>query len=181
MNKIRTAALFFRVIFQCCFIVLPILLAIAWYFAPKAVILFNHVIVIRLIPHQWPVLHTMMSHTKFYGFLVSLIPAGVILAVLYCLIRLFRFYEKGVIFSIENVRMIRNMGYLLLVGQLLHPVYDVLMSLVLTWHNPVGHRMIGISEGSMNIGIVMIGLLIILVSWIMTEAQKLQEEQQLTI
>ena len=103
------------------------------------------------------------------------------LYILYSLIKLFKLYEKAEIYSINSVRYIRNIGYALIITQLVNPIYEGLMGVALTWHNPTGHRFASISLDQTNIGIVLVALLVILISWIMAEGCKLREEQQLTI
>jgi hypothetical protein len=115
------------------------------------------------------------------GFSLSLIPAGIEMLVLYFLSKLFRLYETGEIFSINNVRYIRNVGYALLAGQVFYPVYEGLMGIILTMNNPSGHRFAKVSFTQTNVGILLVALLVILISWIMAEGCKLREEQQLTV
>lgn len=183
MNKIKKTSLFFRILFQIIFVLLPIILLIAWMNAPTPLTIFGNAITMDFIPHGIPILNPMTTMTKIFGFLVSLIPMLVNLFVLYFLIKLFRLYEQGEIFTANNVRYIRNTGYALLIGQLLNPIYQALLSLVLTWNNPPhrGLRVISISLDGTNIGILLMSLLIILISWIMAEGYKLKEDQQLTI
>ena len=85
------------------------------------------------------------------------------------------------IFSPNHVRYIRNISYALLLGQLIEPFYQFVMGFVLTINNPPHHRYAAITLGQNNIGILLTALLIILISWIMLEANKMREEQQLTI
>ncbi|RDI44563.1 DUF2975 domain-containing protein [Aquicella lusitana] len=127
------------------------------------------------------ILHTLSITEKGLGLLLNLAPLMIELFILFCLIRLFRLYEQGEIFSLKNVRFIRNLGYALLIGQLINPVYEGLMGVILTMNNPHGHRFASITLDQTNIGIVLTALMVILVSWIMTEGCKLREEQQFTI
>ena len=121
--------------------------------------------------------------TKILGFVVNLIPTGVQLFVLYFLIKLFRLYEKSEIFSLENVRYIKKVGYTLLIGQLINPIYEVLMSVTLTWNNYLHGvpRYAVITFNGTNIGILLTALMVILISWIMAEGCRLRDEQQYTI
>jgi hypothetical protein len=106
---------------------------------------------------------------------------AIALFILSMLIKLFSLYAKGEIFSLNNVRYIKNIGYALLIGQIVHPIYQGLMGLVLTWHNPPGHRFASVTFDQVNLGILLVALLVILISWIMAEGCKLQEEQKLVI
>ena len=184
MNKIKRVSLMFRLLFQSVFVVLPLLVLVAWIMAPETLSFLKGTINFELSPlHEYPVLHPMSLLNKLLGFGVSMIPVGIHMITLYFLIKLFRLYEQGKIFSLHNVCYIRNIGYTLLVGQLLHPFYEALMGLVLTWNNPPhqGLRFISVSFDRTNVSVILIALLVILISWIMAEGYKLQEEQQLTI
>lgn len=186
MNKIQRVSLFFRIFFQIVFVALPLFEAIAWSLWPLPQHFFNMIQIDlfpqNIIPENVP-LPALTPFTKFFGFLAGMIPTGVELFVLYFLIKLFRLYEKGEIFSINNVNYIRKIGYTMLIGVLIHPLYDALISLTLTWNNPAGMKMrlISISFGSTDVLFILASLLVILISWIMAEGCKLREEQQLTV
>jgi hypothetical protein len=183
MNKIQRVSRYFRILFQLIFISMPILQAIGWSYAPGE--LQFGIGAIDMIPDMYRK-HILVSSfgldTKLLAFLVSMMTVSVDLFVLYFLVRLFKLYEQGEIFSIDNVGYLRKIGYALLVGQLLiNPVYEFILGVVLTWHNPPGHGIASITIGTTNIGIVLMAFLVILVSWIMAEGCKLREEQQLTV
>lgn len=189
MEKIKRVSLFFRIIFQIIFILSPIILIIGWINAPNSLSLLGGAINLNIIPrtylglgfHNTAILHELNASEKLLGFLVGSMPLLVELFILYSLIKLFKLYEQGEIFSLQNVRYIRNIGYGLLVGQIIHPIYEFLMGIVLTWRNPPGHRFASMTLDQTNIGILLTAVLVILISWIMAEGCKLREEQQLTI
>ena len=184
-SKIKQVSVFFRVVFQILFIVFPIILAIGWMNAPSSLNLLSGMIRMNVIPYSYEnhIFHTLTASDKLLAFAVSCMPLIIELFVLYSLIKLFRLYEKGEIFSSNNVRHIRNIGYALLIDQLINPIYQAVMGLVLTWGNASGHhlRIMAITLDQTNIGVLLTGLLVILISWIMAEGYKLHEEQQLTI
>jgi len=183
MNKIERVSLFFRVLFQLLFIALPILLMIAWSNSPDSLVLMGGIIDMSFIPRAYShaILHVLSPEERLLGFVISAMPMVVELYILYSLIKLFKLYEKGEIFSINNVRYIRNIGYSLLATQIINPFYEGLMGVALTWHNPHGHRFATVTIDQTNIGILFASLIVILISWIMAEGCKLREEQQLTI
>lgn len=195
MNRIKNVSLFFRLVFQIIFIALPVLLIISWVYAPDELVLLMGFIKLNAIPAAYSgmhlytaqglpekaILHSLSMNEKILGCLISAIPMIVNMFILYSLIKLFKLYEKGEIFSINHVRYIRNIGYALLSGQLIDPFYQFLMGVVLTMHNPPHHRYATITLDQTNIGILLTALLVILISWIMAEGCKLREEQQLTI
>ncbi|MHB1949509.1 MAG: DUF2975 domain-containing protein [Gammaproteobacteria bacterium] len=195
MNRIKHVSLFFRIVFQIIFIALPFLLIVSWIYAPNELVLLNGFIKLNAIPATYSgmhtfigqaapekaILHTLSLSEKSLGCLISAIPTMVEMFVLYFLIKLFKLYEKGEIFSLNHVRYLRNIGYALLIGQLIEPFYQFVMGLVLTIHNPPQHHYAAITLDQTNIGILLTALLVILISWIMAEGYKLREEQQLTI
>src|SRR5579872_346206 len=158
MEKIKRVSIFFRVLFQIIFILTPIFLVIAWINAPRPIYFLDHIFAIDNVPQDYPILAPLSPTAKILGFIISFIPTGVKMFVLYFLIKLFRLYEKGEIFLLENVRYIRNIGYALLIGQLLNPIYDGLISADLTWGNHYvqkGMRMASISFDSSNINVLL--------------------------
>jgi hypothetical protein len=183
MNRIKRVSLFFRVIFQILFIALPVMLIIAWATSPESLVVLGGVINMSFIPHPYVgnIFHALSPADRLLGFSVSAIPMLIELYILYALIKLFNLYSKGEIFSINNVRYIRNIGYALLITQIINPLYEGLMGIVLTWHNPHGHRFASVTLDQTNLGIIFVAVMVILISWIMAEGCKLRDEQQLTI
>lgn len=182
MNKIQRVSFIFRILFQISFIAIPLLQVFVWIRAPHGFGEHTQFAYQYLNHHlQTLVLHEISLQEKLLGFLISLIPVSIELFIVFFLIKLFKRYEQGEIFSFENVKTIKNIGYSLLISQLLNPIYEGLMSLLLTWHNPPGHRIAVISFGTVNLMTIITALLVILISWIMAEAFKLQEEQIYTV
>lgn len=183
MNRIKKVALFFRIVFQIIFIALPVLLIISWIYAPNELGFLIGIFRVDAIPDVYrdSILHPLTAAEKISGCLVSSIPMMIQLFVFYCLIKLFKLYEIGKIFSLYHVKYIRNIGYALLMGQLIQPFYQFVMGFVLTRNNPHHYRYAKVTFTQNNVGILLIALLIILISWIMAEGYKLQEEQQLTV
>jgi len=126
-------------------------------------------------------MHPLLAHEKVLGFALSCAPMAIQLFILYSLIKLFRLFERGELFSLNTVHRMRNIGFALVIGQLIDPLYQFTMGIVLTLNNPPGHRFASITLDQTNIGVLLTALLVILISWIMSEGYKLREEQQLTI
>lgn len=181
MQKIQRISLLFRILFQITFIIIPIALIIFWVRAPAPIEYFHGSVSFSFIPKAIAVLSPLNLDTKIYGFLISLIPIAIAEIILYFLIKLFKLYEKKEIFSLQNVKYIRNIGYTLLAGQVLNPVYQLLLSATLSWHNPPGQRLATITLDGTDAGIILMALFTILISWIMAEGCKLHEEQKYVI
>jgi hypothetical protein len=56
-------------------------------------------------------------------------------------------------------------------------IFSLLISIVLTFNNSPDKRMIVVQFGVSDIGSLIIGAIIVLVSWVMSEASKLEDEQ----
>ncbi len=197
MSKIQRVSKFFRVFFQLLFVLLPFFLIYGWTHIPEAstlmggvgyrndfeVSLMSGIVQMDVIPRAYKnlILHPLSFSEKLWGFVASVVPLIVNLFIVYSLIKLFRLYERSEIFSLNNVKYMRHIGYGLLLGQIIQPFYQVVMGFILTMNNPPGHRMATITLDQTNVGILLTALLVILISWIMTEGCKLREEQQLTV
>lgn len=183
MSKIKHVSLIFRYSLQLIFILMPLLLAIFWINAPHplARIAPHSSFFLSYIPGGLNILYPLSAQTKILGFAVSLIPLSINLIIIYLLISLFKQFSNNEIFTINNVRTIKRIGYALLIGQLLSPIHQALLSAVLTWSNPPGMRTISVSFVGTNIGIILTAVLLILISWIFAQGAEIQEEQQYTV
>lgn len=180
--KIRKVSLLFRVLFQICFIVIPLVHIIDWTKAPEAFYLGKGTgIILRAIPESVPIMAPLSITTRIYGFLASAIPVITGEFIFYCLIKLFYLYEQGEIFSLKNVGYIKKTGYGLLALQLLRPIAEGLLTAIVTWGNPPGFRRISMTFSGTDMVLLITAFLIILIGWIMAEGCRLQEEQQFTI
>ncbi|WP_066856526.1 DUF2975 domain-containing protein [Halodesulfovibrio spirochaetisodalis] len=111
----------------------------------------------------------------------SMLTGGAIMYVLRMLSRLFALYSRGEFFGVDNVACYRAIGIGLIVQQALSLPQGALQSVILSFTNPQGQRFISISVDDANISLVVVGLMVILISRIMDEGRKLQEEQQFTV
>jgi len=148
-----------------------------WTYAPKPIAIFN----VIPVHYQGLVLHALDLNSKIAGFFLSSPSLIIKLIVVYSLIKLFYLYEHHEFFSHKNVLYIRNAGYALLILEIIKPVTDFFLGFILTLHNPPGFRIAMMTMSETNIGVILTSLIIILISWIMTEGRKLNDEQQLII
>lgn len=177
MNKIKVVSLIFKVFFQLSFLCYLISEIIGWSYAP-----FNHPL-FNVIPREYS-LSTALPLTlsdKIAGFTITMIPTLIMLFIFYNLIQLLSLYEKGEFFAEKNVSYIKNAGYLLLLSQLINPACNFVLGFILTAHNPPGLRYASMSVTEWNIGMILTSIIIVLLSWIMAEGVKLQNDQQLTV
>jgi hypothetical protein len=110
--------------------------------------------------------------TKIIGFMASFVGVLPILLGLFVLKYVFRNYKKGEIFNIFNARHYTYLGWLFFL--------DALIAKPLSTYPP-GHRWIQIGYGTPTLGVLFCGVLVIVISWVMVEGYKLQEEQKLVV
>lgn len=80
------------------------------------------------------------------------------------MLRLFRLYGRGILFSAKNVNCIRFLGWWLIIDWV------------------IDYQMQGLlRDMDLSTTPAIVGLMIIFVAWIMDEGRKIQEEQELTV
>ena len=120
--------------------------------------------------------------SKTIGFFSEIIGLLPFLLSLFTLKLLFQNYQRKEIFTVRNARLYRRLGLLLFLDALVAmPLQNLLMILAVTFSNPPGHRYLTVSFGTPNMKPLFCGILVIVISWVMLEASKLQDEQKFTI
>ena len=112
---------------------------------------------------------------------VSAIPTGIIMLAFIHLRRLFALYREGIIFSIANADCYRSLGSTLIYWAFSKLAFVPLISVVLTLNNPPGEKTLVLSIGSADLGNILLGCLVLIISWVMHEASVLEEESQFTV
>lgn len=115
------------------------------------------------------------------GFLVTMLPVGVTMVGAYYLQRLFLLYEQGQIFFLANVRCFKKLSKVLIWSFVAEIVSRSLLSVVLSFPNPPGQRIVTVDLSSSDLTILLLGGILAVISWVMEEGRKLQEEQDLTV
>ena len=118
---------------------------------------------------------------KLLGFLIDLFPMAFSMAALYYLSQVFAAFQRKELFEKSNVQILKKAGWALVWGQISYPLHSALLSLAMTYRNPVGERQVSIGFGSDQCKVLAIGLSILLISWIFEEAVRLYEEQEGTV
>ncbi len=118
---------------------------------------------------------------RFFGWCVSLLPVTLFLFANMTLIRLFRLYKKGHIFSNGNVRCFILLSRVLMAWCIVGILLDPLMSIALTLHHPPGQRILSLGLQSVDLTNLFIACVLAVISWVMEEARQIKEEQELTI
>lgn len=180
--RIKKVSTVFCLLFQLLFMAIPLVHIFSWIYAPTALDVSGKFgFFVSVVPKGIEILHSLTTSTKLYGFLVSSIPVIAIECILYFLIRLFKLYSHAEIFSLQNVKYIKKIGYALFIVQITRIICNGFLSMILTWNNPHGHRVATLTISATDITMILTAFVITLISWIMAEGCRLREEQQLTI
>lgn len=174
-NKIKVWSRRLRLVLGVVFWMIPLVTLAFWAFVdvlpPEAVR--------TALPY--PAQQALPLSAKAMGFVVSLLPAGASMYGVRVLMRLFRLYEQGQIFTAANVRCFGNLAKALFLWFGASVLSTPLLSMALTLHYPPGQRSITLSLGSPDLTALFLGLALRVAAWVMAEAQELQEEQELTV
>ena len=149
-------------------VVIPISLAAFWALAPTEMIRD-----IRELGYQVTALPPLF---RLLAFLVTMVPAGIGVYGLIALRRLFGAYSAGAIFAAGNALDLRTFALSVAASVLAKIVVGPLLSVIVSWHNPPGTRVLEISVRSNDLGALFVGCLFLVVAWIMAEAQRLAED-----
>jgi hypothetical protein len=134
-----------------------------------------------MMPLPVHVNHALPGLTRLLAFLADLIPLSAIIYGLQKLRALFRLYENRMIFTEQNVDCFRSLGRALLVWVVCHVVRTSLLSVILTIDNPPGQRILALMFDSGDFAGVFVGLVVLIISWVMDEGRKIQEDQALIV
>ena len=118
---------------------------------------------------------------QMIGFIVSLLPLS---ALLYCVTnirKLFSFYSEGVIFSFVHVNLFKKTAIGLMLWVVFKIIYDSAVSVIFTFGNPPGQRLLKVGFSSGEITALFVGGIIFVIAWVMDEGRILNEEKELTI
>jgi len=113
--------------------------------------------------------------------LVSMIPTGVFMYALYKLIKLFGYYGSGIMFARENVTTIRSLGKTIICWDITNFLCSIILGIVLTLHRGPGQRLLAVSLSNADIYALVAGFSVLTVAWVMDEARKIKEEQELIV
>ena len=175
MSDIQLFSKRMSILFQLFFIATPIFTIIFW-FNPEQMLSFG--IIPFPIPQGKITLNTL---SKVLGLSISLFPTIVVMLLFNRLSVLFKNYQMGKVFSEENIFCYKRLGKLLFLLACVNFICEGLMSIALTFQNPTGERALSLSLGMPQIFPILIGLVIIGISYVMEEAFRLEEDLKYTI
>ena len=189
MKKIQKISYYLSLIFNIAIVMTPLFLIAQWIFislkaahpSNPIIEILDQIIItpegsIRLSTVEWTPL------SQLLGFCADFIGTLPFFISLFFFKKLFSHYTDGKIFTQENASIYRKLGLLYLVNALfIKLLSDALMTVAVTMNNLAGNRYLSISFGTTHVITLFYGVLILVISWIMQEASRLHDEEQLTI
>lgn len=174
MHKIQQWSRLIRIFFQLTIIAIPIVCLAQWVFSDTLAIT-----TISSLRHNNPYLPP-LPHVpyfiRFLCFVISMTSYAVVIFALYHLVKLFRLYERGKIFTKANIKEITICSHAIFLWLVVDIISSSLLVVVLTMHNPVGQRLLTIGISSKYLAPFVIAVVASLIAQIMDEARKLKDE-----
>ncbi|MEM7056132.1 MAG: DUF2975 domain-containing protein [Pseudomonadota bacterium] len=115
------------------------------------------------------------------GFAFTMIPAGIFLYGIWRLYCLFNLFAQGELFSSRAARHLHAFAAALLIKTCLTPFTGAAIGVLASWNNPPGERMLAISLSQAGVAWMLIAALLFALSWIMTVAEEIAEDQKLIV
>ncbi|MGF1689308.1 DUF2975 domain-containing protein [Photobacterium japonica] len=180
MSTIQQKCHRIRLLFQAIFVLVPIMVCYYWatvntaYGAPLTLIAFTETI--ADYTHM-----PLSTTTRFFAALGSLLLCSIIMYALTVLIRLFRNYEHNDIFTLDNALSYQKLGKSVFYWVGGSIVYSTYISVVLSFNNPPGERLVVVGFNGVDAATVLLGFIILIIAWVMKEGYRLADEQRHTI
>jgi hypothetical protein len=126
-------------------------------------------------------LNTVPLELRISAMLLSMIPTGIIVFCFYYLHQLFKLYANKQFFEHNNIRLIKMIGMTLVLNTFSWLIVQPCLTYILRLNLQPENRVMTITIDSADISNLIIGGILILVSWIMNEARKNEEELALIV
>ena len=178
LERIKKQGKRFKYLFIALFIITPVIPAAVWIFYNYLPAVIREQMMKQFFTSA-PA--SLALDQRIYSAIAGLIVSGITMAGFYVLIKLFSLYEKGIIFSSDNVSCYRKLGFLIIISMAAGIIQNSAISVIFSLHNPPGQRIITLSLSSSDIAIGIIGMIVVLISWIMDAGREIMEEQELTV
>jgi hypothetical protein len=174
-ERIQRASHRLRIFLIAVFWIMPAVNALVWIFMNH----FPDYLTSEMLPYCAKI--PLPASARLMGFAAVMIPTGVAMAGIFHLMRLFKCYEKGEIFKLNNVHCYKKLSRVLIWWFIAGILCRSLLATALTLHHPPGHRMISFGVTSSDLTTLVVGLILMVIAWVMEEGRKLQEDQDLTV
>lgn len=110
------------------------------------------------------------------GFLASSLLGALVVGGIYYLRRFFILSSEGELFSREGADMFHRFTKYIVLYAFLSIPFETLLGVIMTWNNPVGERLIGISFQPYDLSMIFLSLVLISISWVLKESVLIAED-----
>lgn len=131
-----------------------------------------------LAPH---LLKALGSGQRIVGWFVDSIQSGLFIMVLIFFYKLLELIRRGQPFSKVSIGLYEKIARYYLFSIIYEPIAGTLMSVITTWHMPVGQRTISIAFGTGNINSILLAFCLYLIIFLIKQAHQISEEQRMVI
>lgn len=107
---------------------------------------------------------------------ITAVPVGVLLFGLWQVRALFLKFADGQVFTLASARLLRNFAGSVLVQAILGPLSSTALMLAFTLSNPQGNRQLVITLSSHDYMALIVGGVLLAISWVMVEATRIADE-----
>lgn len=114
-------------------------------------------------------------------FWVSMIPTSVLMFAFYQLIKLVGFYSQGIFFARQNVTAIRTLGKAIIAWEVANFFSSMVLGSLLTLHRGPAQHLLMVGLDDTDFYALVAGFSVLTIAWVMNEARKLKEEQELIV
>ncbi|WP_428025682.1 DUF2975 domain-containing protein [Arcobacter sp.] len=177
MSKIKKVSKLFNLLLTGLLIILPIYYILYWLFINS---LSESLINVNIGPVP-ECSNALSVNLQIIGFISSLLPLSALIYGIIHIKKLFLFYQEGITFSLEQVILFKKVSKALALWIVFSIIYESIKSILFSWDNPVGERILEIGFNGNQIGIVIISIVILVIAWIMDEGRILSEENKLIV
>ncbi|PKH07815.1 DUF2975 domain-containing protein [Moritella sp. Urea-trap-13] len=182
MSKIQKQSRRARIFFQSLFVLTPIVICYYWLTVDTPYDFLTSFGIVQIsIDIDYLTQLPLTLTTRILAVIASLFLCSIIMYALRVLINLFRSYERNEIFTLDNVMGYQKLGYCLFYWVGASVVYGALMSVILSFNNPPGERILAIGFEGVDFLTLVFGFIILIISWVMKEGYILADENCHTI
>lgn len=186
MKKILKTSAAFSLLFKSLLFLYPLCIFAFWFkiISSDTVVYLNHQP--NSIGISWgsallSELTNVPMYMRFYDAFIDIIPTAIVMLSFYYLHKLFSLYARGIIFSKQNSNYLQKIGITLLMQPIAAIFAPPFMSYILKLIDTTGVHPISIVFTKTDCINLIIGGIVILISWVMHEALQLKDELALTI
>jgi len=126
-------------------------------------------------------LKALSTGQRLTGWFVESIGSALFIFVLFSLHKLLELIRKGQPFSTASISLYEKIARFYLFSIIYDLISRTAMSLITTWHLPVGHKTISVTFGTDNINNILLALCLYLIIFLIKQAHQISEEQRMVI